>query len=64
MAWAKEDPKNLTVSVDEEGMVVVKFSPEENFGPSSTGKTTIVAKGTLDVPGYIGLTVSVTAWKK
>lgn len=64
MAWAKEEPKNLSISVDGEGMVVLKLSPEEDFGPSSTGKTIIVSKGTLEVPGYPGVTVSVTAWRK
>ncbi len=63
MAWAKEEPKNVSIAV-EDGVIVLKILPDEDYGPSSTGKTRIVAKGTLDVPGYAGLTVSVTAWKK
>lgn len=63
MAWQKEEPKNVEVSV-ERGMVIIRINPEERFGPSSTGKTTIVAKGSVEVPGYPGLTVSLTAYTK
>ena len=60
MAWQKEEPKNIEVSV-ERGIVILRNNPEERLGPSSTGKTTIVAKGSVEVPGYPGLTVSLTA---
>lgn len=65
MAWTREDPKNLSVRVNPEtGMVEIVLDPEGRFGPSSSGKTTIVSKGVVEVPGYPGLTISLTAYTK
>lgn len=63
MAWSKPEPQNAAISV-EEGMIVIRINPEVRLGKSSTGKTTIVAKASLNVPGYEGMNVSLTAYTK
>jgi hypothetical protein len=63
MAWQKQAPKNIEVSV-EEGMIVIRIHPEQRFGPSESGKTMIVAKGSVEVPGMPGMGVSLTAYTK
>lgn len=63
MAWKHDEPKNLSVTV-ENGQVVVRFDPDIRCGPSATGKTMIVSKGTCDVPGFPGMSFSLTAYTK
>ena len=65
MAWQKEEPKNLIVEVRNGGAsVALLFDPSERLGPSSSGKTTIVSKGTIEIPGQPGMVASVTVWVK
>lgn len=65
MAWQKEEPKNLIVETRNGGATVaLMFDPAERLGPSASGKTTIVAKGTIEIPGQPGMVASVTVWVK
>lgn len=63
MAFQKPDPQNAVIAV-EDGLVVIRINPEIRLGPSSSGKTTLVAKASFDVPGYPGMSVSLTAYTK
>jgi len=67
MAWTKPEAQNMKVSVEEGengDCIVIRLNPGVRLGPSSTGKTTIVAKGSMDVPGFPGMSVSLTAYTK
>jgi hypothetical protein len=57
--------KGITSVVLEGDELVVKFNVKGDFGPSSTGKTRIVAStaGTYKVPD-LGIGFNLTAWKK
>jgi hypothetical protein len=67
MAWQKPEPQNVKVSVEESDrgdVIVIRIDPKARFGPSSSGKTIIVAKGSVDVPEFPGMSLSLTAYTK
>jgi hypothetical protein len=57
--------KGITSVVLEGDEIVVRFNVKGNYGPSSTGKSTIVAStaGTYKV-SELGIGFNLTAWKK
>lgn len=63
MAWSKPEAKNIECTV-ENGVIVIRIDPKVRLGPSSTGKTIIVAKGSVEVPGEAGMAISLTAYTK
>lgn len=60
-----EKQKNCDVQVVNK-KIVITIDPTKEFGPSSTGKTTIVASsgGSIDVPGYPGVKLGLNVFKK
>jgi hypothetical protein len=57
---------NVTIVTLKNGKIQVTFDPTQDLGPSSSGKTTLVAKtgGAKDVPGQPGLKLNLTAYRK
>jgi len=57
--------KNVELSV-EGNILTVKVDLTKEYGPSSSGKTIIVAstEGNADIPGYDGIKIGLNVYKK
>ena len=56
--------KNVKIEVLKSGLISLTFDPKQVQGPSSSGKTTVVAttSGNVGIPGFPGLKVGLNAY--
>lgn len=60
------EPKNIKIEWEEDNILVLRIDMSQDFGPSKSGKTKIIAtsSGNIDIPNGEGAKLGLNIYRK